>query len=364
MKRTPVYAEHQAAGARFVDFTGWEMPVMYSSVIEEHRHVREHVGLFDVSHMGEIQFRGPQALEAANRLITNDISVLEDGRAAYSPMCLPDGGIVDDVIAYRFASDHVMFCVNASNVAKDFAWMRENSVDYDCSVEDDSANWAQIAVQGPKALTLLARLFGDEVAEMPPFHTRQVSHEGRSMLFATTGYTGERGGELYCATEDAAMIWRALLSQGEDLNARPIGLAARDTLRLEYKFCLYGNDIDETTNPIEALLGWTVKFSHDFIGRDVIEQAKADKPSRKLLGFKLTDKGIPRQGHPILSEDGETIGVVTSGTMSPSLNEAIGLGYIDVPHTKRGTTIKIDIRGRAKAAKIVKTPFIIKDSGK
>ena len=340
-----------------VDFHGWELPVLYSSVIEEHKHVREAVGLFDVSHMGEVRFEGEGALEVANRLITNDLSAIEDGQAVYTPMCKPDGGIVDDLIAYRFSSRRVLFVINAANVEKDFAWIQENTRGATCAVDNVSDDYGQIAVQGPKAPELLGRLFG-EAAEAAPFHHFELELEGRPVLFATTGYTGERGAELYTRAEDMAWLWRRLLDAGSDLGARPIGLGARDTLRLEYKFCLYGNDIDERTNPIEAMLGWTVKLDHDFIGREAIEQFKADKPGRKLVGFKLLERGIPRAGYPIVKEDGTELGVVTSGTMSPTLGEPIGLGYIRKPFNKKGKDIYIDIRGKRRHAVVCATPFV------
>ena len=360
MKHTPMHEEHKKAGARMVEFAGYDMPVLYTSVIDEHVHCRTHVGLFDVSHMGEVIFRGPDALKAVNRLITNDIAALEDGRAAYSPMCMPSGGIVDDVIAYRLAADHVLVCVNASNVDKDFRWMAENSQGLDCTVTNESERWAQIAVQGPKAPTLLARLFGDEWQTLPPFRVRERQLEGRSMIVATTGYTGERGGEIYCPASDGAWLWRTLLERGADLNPRPIGLGARDTLRLEYKYCLYGNDIDETTNPIEAGLAWTVKMTHDFIGRPALEAVKAAGPTRKLIGFRLLDKGIARHGNAIVSAVGEPLGHVTSGTMSPSLDQPIGLAYVASAHAAVGAEWFVDLRGKQRKAVVVATPFLQK----
>jgi aminomethyltransferase len=360
MKRTPMHEEHTKAGARMVEFAGFDMPVLYTSVIEEHLHCRRHVGLFDVSHMGEVVFRGPDALNAVNRLITNDLAALEDGRAAYSPMCLPDGGIVDDVIAYRLAADRVLVCVNASNVDKDYRWMVENSAGLDCTVSNESERWAQIAVQGPKAPQLLARLFGDPWLTLPPFRVREQQLEGRSMIVATTGYTGERGGEIYCAAEDGAWLWRTLLERGADLEPRPIGLGARDTLRLEYKYCLYGNDIDETTNPLEAGLGWTVKLTHDFIGRGALEAVKAAGSARKLVGFRLVDKGIARHGNAIVSATGEPLGHVTSGTQSPSLDQAIGLAYVAAAHAAVGAEWFVDLRGKHRKAVVVATPFLQK----
>ncbi len=362
MKRTPIHEEHLKAGARMVEFAGYDMPVLYTSVIEEHLHVRQHVGLFDVSHMGEVVFRGPDALKAVNRLLTNDVAALEDGRAAYSPMCLPGGGIVDDVIGYRLASDHVMVCVNASNVDKDFRWMSENSAGFDCTVTNESERFAQIAVQGPKAPQLLARLFGDEFLTLAPFRLRQKTLEGRSMIVATTGYTGERGGEIYCAADDGAWLWRTLLERGADLQTRPIGLGARDTLRLEYKYCLYGNDIDETTNPLEAGLGWTVKWGHEFLGRPALEAVKAAGPARKLVGFRLVDKGIARHGNEIFGAAGEPLGHVTSGTMSPSLDEPIGLAYVAASSAALGSEWFVDLRGKKRKAVVVATPFIQKSN--
>lgn len=361
--RTPFFEKHERLGGKFVDFFGWELPVQFAGIIEEHRHVREKVGIFDVSHMGEIRMRGPRAVEAIDRVITNHVGGLANGQACYSAVCLPSGGIVDDVIAYRIADDDILVCCNASNRAKDVAWFQEQAGAL-CDVSDVSDQYGQLAVQGPLGPEVVAGAFpelADRIREMPPFHHVQAPLDGVSVMISTTGYTGEKGFELYIPTSVATLVWERLWEAGQPHGIAPIGLGARDTLRLEMKFCLYGNDIDETTTPLEAGIGWTVKFDKgDFVGREALETQREQGLRRKLVAFKMEERGIPRQGYPIVDVEDPSVrlGVVTSGTQSPSLGEPIGLGYVDVPNHKRGKRIGIEMRGKVRRAKIVRAPFV------
>jgi aminomethyltransferase len=336
-----------------VPFAGYEMPVQYTGVVDEHNTVRTAVGLFDVSHMGEVEFRGPRAIEAANRIITNDLTKIADGQALYTAMCRDDGGIIDDLVAYRVGPEHVFICVNASNREKDFAWMRDRAAGA-CEVIDRSDEFAQIAVQGPKAAELVARQTGIDVNEIAPF--RFVERDG--MIVARTGYTGEDGFELYVPAARAACVWRELLGKGADLGVKPIGLGARDSLRLEMKFALYGNDIDETTNPLEAGLGWVVKLGKgDFVGRAALEGVKQAGVARKLVGFEVTGRGVARHGFPLRDDAGVEIGVCTSGSPGPTVGKNIGLGYLPAGAAEIGRTFKVDCRGKLVDAVVVKTPF-------
>jgi aminomethyltransferase len=357
LKRTPLYDDHVAAGARIVPFAGYEMPVQYSGVVDEHTTVRQNVGLFDVSHMGEVELRGANAVAAANRLVTNDLDAIADGQACYTVMVKPDGGIIDDLIVYRFSPERIFIIVNASNRAKDYAWMKAESKGA-CDVVDVSDDWALIAVQGPKAVELVQRIAEVNVADVSRFRFIVDLAAGKEAMIARTGYTGEDGFELCVRSEDASAVWRALLEKGSDLGVKPAGLGARDSLRLEMKYPLYGNDIDEGTNPYEAGLGWVVKMKKkDFIGRPALE--KANPPSRKLIGFEMTDRGIARHGYPVL-KDGETIGEVRSGTMGPSVGKAIGTAYVPAALAEVGTAIEIEIRGKPVKAIVAKTPFYVK----
>jgi aminomethyltransferase len=358
LKRTPLYGEHVALGARMVPFGGWEMPVQYEGVIEEHKTVRTKVGLFDVSHMGEIVLRGPRALEVANRIITNDLAKAVEGQAVYAAMCRPDGGIVDDVVAYRFGSDHIFICVNASNRDKDFAWIKD-SAKGDCSVANESDEWAQIAIQGPRAVELIARLTDVDLSKIGTYRFATGKVNGAQAIVSRTGYTGEDGFELYVAAKDGPALWRALLEKGKDFGVKAAGLGARDSLRLEMKFALYGNDIDDSTNPLEAGLGWTVKFDKgDFTGRAVLEKIKAEGPKRKLVGFQMIEPGIARHGYPVFQAGAPAeIGTVTSGTMGPSVGKAIGLAYVPATLSAVGSAFEVGIRNKHVKAEVVKTPF-------
>lgn len=359
LKKTPLFDAHVAAGGRMVPFAGFEMPVQYTGVVDEHRAVREAVGLFDVSHMGEVEFTGPRALEVVDRIITNDLQKIDDMQAVYTVMCKPDGTIIDDLVVYRFSPERIFICVNASNRAKDFAWMKEQAKG-DCEVKDVGDDYAQIAVQGPKAEELVGRLTEADVKSVGRYRFTTGQVAGKEAIIARTGYTGEDGFELYVASADGAAVWAALLEKGEDLGVKPAGLGARDSLRLEVCYPLYGNDIDETTNPYEAGLAWVVKLKKDdFVGKAALEAVKADGPKRKLVGIEPTGRGIARQGYPILVT-GEKVGEVTSGTMGPTVGKAVALGYVPAEHSKVGTAIQIEVRNKPVDAVVAPRPFLKK----
>lgn len=354
MRRTPLYEVHVRAGARMVDFAGWEMPVQYSGIIEEHRAVRGKAGLFDVSHMGEIEVRGARALDACQKLTSNDASRLRDGQAQYSLLMLPTGGIVDDIVVHRVARDRFLLCVNASNRQRDFEWMSENIADAD--VVDRGDDYAQLALQGPAATAILTSLTGVPLDPIPRFSFVEGSVAGRSCIIAHTGYTGEDGWELYCAPSDAVALWEAILAAGAG-RVVPAGLGARDTLRLEAALPLYGHELTTETSPFEARLGWVVKLDKgDFIGREALLRHKAEGVARRLIGLQLRQSGVPRAEYGILHA-GQRVGVVTSGTMSPTLGKGIALGYVDATEGDRGARLEVEIRGRAVAAEVVSLPF-------
>jgi len=354
-QRTPLYDVHVRSAARMVDFAGWEMPVQYAGILEEHETVRSRVGLFDVSHMGEVVFRGPKALESLNRIFTNDLSRIVDGQAQYGCVCREDGGIVDDVVVYRRSAQDLLVCVNASNRAKDFDWMRQHAGGAD--VKNESDEWAQLALQGPLAAKVLGRLTRVDLSPIRSYRFTEGEVAGIPCIIARTGYTGEDGFELFCRSERGPELWAKLVEGGKPEGIQPCGLGARDSLRLEMAFRLYGSDMDDGTTPLEAGLAWVVKLDKgDFIGRQAMERQKAAGLSRKLVGFVLTDPGIPRHGYDVL-QDGKKVGTVTSGTRSPSLKISIGLAYVPPPLAAEGSTFAVEIRGRAAAAKVVKTPF-------
>lgn len=358
MLKTPLVTEHEKLGARMVDFAGWYMPVQYKGLKEEHLNVRQNVGLFDVSHMGEVRVKGPKALATLEWLTTNDVAKLNDGEAQYSLLPNDQGGLVDDIIVYCLQKNaDYLVCVNASNKDKDFAWMTKHNKGADMT--DESSKWGQIAIQGPKALELCDRIFGFKVSEMKPFTVRQGKFEGHHIMVATTGYTGERGCEVFVETAGTAKLWQNLLEKGQDLGVQAIGLGARDTLRTEMKYSLYGHEIDDTTNPYEAGLGWVIKPAlKDFMGKAQIVGKKEKGLERALVGFKMLEKGIPRQGYGLFGFDNKEVGKVTSGTHSPSLDEPIGIGYVDKAFAAEGSEILVDIRGRKVKAKVCKTPFV------
>jgi aminomethyltransferase len=360
LKRTPLYDAHRALGAKMVPFGGWEMPVQYSGIVDEHRAVREAAGVFDVSHMGEIVFRGPDAGAAVQRLVTNHVARLEDGGALYTVMCLDSGGIVDDCIVYRRGPEDLLVVVNASNVAKDLAWMTERTADLLVPADESDAT-GLLAVQGPRAPELVSRLAGAPLADtVPSFHFAAATIAGKPVTCARTGYTGEDGFEIFTRAEDTRAVWDALLEAG----VKPCGLGARDTLRLEARLSLYGNDLDETTTPLEAGLGWVVKLeAADFIGKPALLRQKQEGVSRKLAGFVMKGRGIARHDYAIYASSGHApggelpVGKVTSGTTAPSLGVAVGMGYVPPPLAEPGALLEIDCRGKRVAAEVVKGPF-------
>jgi aminomethyltransferase len=361
LKHTPLHDWHADNGARLIDFGGWHMPVQYKTgIIKEHKAVRSSVGLFDVSHMGEVYLRGDRAAEAVQRVVTNAVSKLVDGTALYTVMCYENGGIVDDCIVYRRADDEYMIILNASNVDKDLAWIRKNVGDM-CEVDDQSDATALIAVQGPKAAAVVQRRTDAELGAVERFHFIDCEVAGVRCMAARTGYTGEDGFELACPAGDALTVWSELLAAGEPEGAVPIGLGARDTLRLEARLCLYGNDIDETTTPLEAGLGWVVKPSAgDWIGKAALRAQKEKGIERKLIGFRIEGRGIARHGYPIVDREREgdaVIGEVTSGTTGITVGGAIGMGYVPIAYSKPGTQISVECRGKDLAATVVKGPF-------
>jgi aminomethyltransferase len=354
-RRTPLYEAHQNLGAKLVDFAGWEMPVQYESVIAEHQAVRTAAGLFDVSHMGEVEFRGKGALEAANGLISNDLTRCADGQAVYAGLLNDEGGFVDDVVAYRFSPERILICVNAANRDKDFQWMSSHAKGV--APDNRSDAYAQLALQGPKAASILKRLTPVELDGIKTYRFSEGPVANVPCIISRTGYTGEDGFELYCAPEAASKLWFALLDEGKPDGLKPAGLGARDSLRTEMKYALYGNDIDDVHSPLEAGLGWVVKLDKaDFVGKAALERQKAAGVKRKLVGFELVESGIPRHGYPVLKE-GQRVGEVTSGTMGPSVKKPIGMGYVPTELSSEGSTFHVEIRGRPVAAKVVKTPF-------
>jgi len=363
VKRTPLYEIHRRLGARLSPFAGYEMPIQYSSIIDEHRSVRSAAGIFDVSHMGEIFVRGPHAAECVQYLVTNDIGTLQDGRALYTVMCGEDGGILDDLLVYRISDDEYMLVVNAANRSKDFEWMIQHNP-HKADLIDASDEIALLAVQGPRSKDILEAALGVNLSDLRFYHFRHVEHpdlaDTRVSLLSRTGYTGELGYELYCDEDRAPIVWDRIMEAGEPLGLKPAGLGARDTLRIEAGYCLFGNDISQETNPFEAGLGWLVKLDNeDFIGKNALAAIREAGTRRKLVGFVMQERGIPRPGYPILAANGEEIGEVTSGTQSPMLQTGIGLGYVrnDPQLTAPGTEIAISIRGRSHGAVIKKPPL-------
>jgi aminomethyltransferase len=351
LKTTPLYDCHVALAAKVIDFGGWAMPVNYpSGILDEHKTVRTAAGIFDVSHMGEVEFKGPRAAEAVQRLVTNDVAKLTDGKAMYTVACRPSGGIVDDLIVYRRGAEDFLIVVNASNIDKDVAWFKENAGSI-CDVVDRSDELSLLAVQGPKAVALVQSLADAPVASLPSFGFRTCKVNGANVTVARTGYTGEDGFEIFAANADAPALWNQLLDAGQSVGLKPIGLGARDTLRLEAKLCLYGNDIDEEHTPLEAGLGWVVK-GKGYIGEEALAKQKSEGVKRKLVCFVMKERGIARHGYPIVEG-----GVVTSGTTGPTVGMAIGMGYVPSDKAEPGTSITVDCRGKSVRAEVVKGPF-------
>ena len=357
LRETSLTAEHRTLGGRLVPFAGWRMPVQYEGIKKEHEAVRTRAGLFDVSHMGEILVEGPQAVAAVDRLVTNDLSKLATGKALYTVCCNEQGFILDDLIVYRLEDEKVLVVCNASNRDKIVSHFAKN-LNLGTPWNDVSDAWALLALQGPNAVSVMKELAAPQsLLELPYFHVIRASVAGVDLWAARTGYTGEDGFEFFCASEDAVRLWRALLEAGESHGLQPVGLGARDTLRLEARLMLYGNDISEDTQPFEAGLSWVVKLdAGDFIGRDALLAAKAAGPDRKLVGFEMTGRGIARQGYPILAQ-GDPVGEVTSGSPGPTVGRNIGLGYVPRALGKAGTTLGIEIRGKVVDAVVVRTPF-------
>lgn len=357
MKDIALSAIHAALGAKMVPFAGYNMPVSYQGINLEHQTVREKVGVFDVSHMGEFFVTGPNALSLIQRVCSNDASKLEDGEAQYS--CFPnqDGGVVDDLIVYRIAAEKWLLVVNASNIDKDWAWINSHNT-MEATLENSSDHYSLLAIQGPKAIQAMQSLTQEDLSAIK-FYTFKINTFAgvENVIISATGYTGSGGFEIYCKNTQVAKIWTKVLEAGANWGIQPIGLAARDTLRLEMGYCLYGNDIDDTTSPLEAGLGWITKFNKDFINSESLKKQKEIGVSKTLVGFELSQRGIPRQGYAIVDAQGNSIGRVTSGTMSPSMGKGIGLGYVPMALKEVGSQIHIQIRNKIVPAMVVKLPF-------
>lgn len=357
MKNTALTLIHEALGAKLVPFAGYNMPVSYEGVNAEHETVRNGVGVFDVSHMGEFLIEGENALELVQKVTSNDASKLEIGDAQYS--CFPnaDGGIVDDLICYRIKENMYLLVVNASNIEKDWNWISSHN-SMNAEMRNVSEGYSLLAIQGPQAVEAMQSLTSVDLADIKFYTFKIADFAGiESIIISATGYTGSGGFEIYCENDEAEQIWNKVMEAGKDYGIKPIGLAARDTLRLEMGYCLYGNDIDDTTSPIEAGLSWITKFSKDFINCEALAKEKEHKPERRLIAFELNDRGVPRQGYDIVDGNGHKIGNVTSGTMSPSLKKGIGMGYVPRIMAKSGSQIFIQVRKKTIPATIVKLPF-------
>jgi aminomethyltransferase len=357
MKNTALSHIHEALGAKMVPFAGYNMPVSYEGVNAEHETVRNAVGVFDVSHMGEFLITGPNALDLIQKVCSNDASKLEDGQAQYS--CFPnkDGGIVDDLIVYRLEAEKWLLVVNASNIEKDWEWIGSHN-NMNADMRNLSEDFSLLAIQGPKAVEAMQSLTSIDLSEIKFYTFKVADFAGIDhVIISATGYTGSGGFEIYCKNSEVEQVWNKVLEAGADFGIKPVGLAARDTLRLEMGYCLYGNDIDDTTSPLEAGLGWITKFTKDFINSEALLKQKEEGVTKKLVGFQLEERGIPRQGYDIVNDDNEAVGRVTSGTMSPSLNIGIGLGYVPTALSKPGTSIGIQIRKNVVPATVVKLPF-------
>ena len=356
MKKTALFEKHHELGAKIVPFAGYEMPVQYKGVNIEHQTVRGNVGIFDVSHMGEFIISGPNALALIQKVSSNDASKLFPGRAQYAYLPNANGGVVDDLIIYMIDDEKYMLVVNASNIEKDWNWISDHNENAD--MKNISDDMSLLAVQGPKAVDLLQELTNENLSEISFYHFKTMFFAGYDdIILSATGYTGSGGFELYVPNEHAGKVWTKIFEKGKNYGLEPIGLAARDTLRLEMGYCLYGNDIDESTSPIQAGLGWVTKFTKSFINDSSIKLEKENGVSRKLIGFELLERGIPRKDYEIVDENGNSIGVVTSGTMGPSVKKSIGLGYVETSFSKPGSKIYLSIRNKSISAEVVKLPF-------
>ena len=357
LKRTALNDVHRRLGAKMIDFGGWDMPVIYAGTIDEHMAVRTAAGLFDVSHMGELEVRGPQALALVQHVTTNDASKLNIGQAQYAALTTPQGTFVDDLLVHKLSDDHYFLCVNASNTDKDFQWIVENTKDFDAEVENTSGKYTQIAIQGPRAIEILQPFVNLDLPAIPYYWFANGTVDGVPGIMARTGYTGEDGFELYIDPSGSAQVWNKLLEAGQALGLQPCGLAARNTLRLEAKMALYGNDIDDTTTVYEADLSWIVKLNKgEFIGRDALAAQKAQGITRKLVGFEMIERGIGRDHYPIVIDE-QPVSQVSSGSPAPFLKKNIGLAYLPLSHAAIGSQFQIDVRGKLVAAQVVATPF-------
>jgi aminomethyltransferase len=361
MKRTPLNQVHIDAGARMVDFGGWHMPVQYSGLSQEHNAVRTRAGLFDVSHMGEVTVEGEGAELFLNQLVTNNVSRLKEGQAQYTVMCYENGGVVDDLLVYKRGTGKYLLCINAGNIEKDWEWIESRAKGaVGVKLHHASDEFCQIAIQGPLAEKILQPLVKVDLAPVKYYHFVETELLGKSAIVSRTGYTGEDGFEIYAPAGQAVKIWQALMVAGAPLGLIPCGLGARDTLRTEMKFPLYGHEITAETNPLEAGLGWVTKLDKpmDFAGKTVLQKIKAEGPKQALVGLKVLERGIPRQGYEIFDETGkEKIGVVTSGTLSPSLGTPIAIAYVKIGHEKIGSKLMVQIRDRRFPAEVIPTPF-------
>jgi aminomethyltransferase len=360
MKTTIFKEKHEALGGKMVEFAGFYMPVQFEGINAEHETVRKALGLFDVSHMGEFWIEGSKAFELCQRVSSNNVAALTDGKVQYTCFTNDKGGIVDDFLLYRFNEEKYLMVVNAANIEKDWAWVSTQNESIGANIKNASDETSQLAIQGPLALKAMQKLTSENIVDMEYYTFKEITFAGvDNVLFSITGYTGSGGCEIYFPHSVGLKIFDAVMEAGKEFGIKPIGLAARDTLRLEMGFCLYGNDIDDTTSPIEAKLGWITKFvdGNDFINRPYMEKQKSEGVSRTLVGFEMVDKGIPRHHYPILDANGNIIGSVTSGTMSPSLKIGIGMGYVKPEFSKIDSEIFIDIRGKSLKAKVVKLPF-------
>jgi aminomethyltransferase len=358
MKNIALHSIHESLGAKMVSFAGYNMPVQYEGVTAEHLTVRDSLGVFDVSHMGEFLVSGENALPLIQKVTSNDASKLEIGDAQYS--CFPneENGIVDDLICYRIKENTYLLVVNASNIEKDWNWISKFNADFNADLRDLSDNYSLLAIQGPKAVEAMQSLSSLDLADIPFYKFKIGDFAGiENVIISATGYTGSGGFEIYCKNDEVAQIWNKVFEAGADFGIKPIGLAARDTLRLEMGYCLYGNDINDTTSPIEAGLSWITKFTKDFVNHEALAKQKEQKPERRLVAFELDERGVPRQGYDIVDGNGNIIGNVTSGTMSPCLQKGIGMGYVPRILSKSGTQIHIQVRKKAIPATIVKLPF-------
>ncbi|SCY38310.1 glycine cleavage system aminomethyltransferase GcvT [Alkaliphilus peptidifermentans] len=363
LKRTSLFQVHQNHGGKLVDYSGWSLPVQYEGITAEHEAVRTAVGLFDVSHMGEVEVKGSDAEAYLQNLVTNDVSILEDNQVLYTFMCYPHGGIVDDLLVYKYSKEHYLLVINAGNIDKDFSWMKDNKRNYDVELNNISEEISEIAIQGPKAEEVLQKLTNEDLSRIGFFYCKQnIDVAGAKCLISRTGYTGEDGFEIYLNHQDAEKVWKQLMEAGEKEGIKPAGLGARDTLRFEATLPLYGNEISEKITPLEAGLGFFVKLNKEnFIGKEALVKQKQEGLKRKIVGFEMVDKGIPRNGYEIVADNGQIIGFVTTGYQSPTLKRTIGLAIVDADYNELDTPINVQVRNRLLKAKVISKRFYQKN---